>query len=347
MSDTIDQLRALWPPDTVYLDTASYGLPPQPSWDALQAALADWRTGRTSWEGWSEATDATRRAFAALVRTDPASVATGATVSGLVGLIAAALPDGSRVLAPEREFASLTFPFLAQEARGVRVRFVALDRLAEAIDASTDVVVLSAVQSASGVVADVDEVTAAARHHGALSVVDGTQACGWLPLEGARPDALVCAGYKWLMAPRGTAFMAIRDALSERLVPHAAGWFAAEDVHGSYYAPPMRLAAGARRLDTSPAWFSWVGAAPALELLGRVGIAAIHAHDVGLANRFLAGLGRPPGRSAIVSVELPRARERLERAGIRAAVRDGRLRASFHLYNGEADVDMALSALVG
>jgi hypothetical protein len=57
----------LWEPEGVYLDTASYGLPPRPAWEALQAALADWRVGRTSWEGWCEATERARELFARLV----------------------------------------------------------------------------------------------------------------------------------------------------------------------------------------------------------------------------------------------------------------------------------------
>ena len=66
-----------------------------------------------------------------------------------------------------------------------------------------------------------------------------------------------------------------------------------------------------------------------------------------LANRFLAGLGQPPGDSAIVTVDVPGAEERLATAGVRAAVRAGRVRASFHVYTTEADVDLALDALAG
>jgi hypothetical protein len=76
-------------------------------------------------------------------------------------------------------------------------------------------------------------------------------------------------------------------------------------------------------------------------------VEAIHAHDVGLANRFRAGLGMPPSRSAIVPVDAPDAAGRLARAGIRAALRAGGLRASFHLYNTEEDVDRTLEALAG
>ena len=38
---------------------------------------------------------------------------------------------------------------------------------------------------------------------------------------------------------------------------------------------------------------------------------------------------------------------RLEAAGVRAAVRAGRVRASFHIYSTEHDVDLALDALTG
>jgi selenocysteine lyase/cysteine desulfurase len=337
--------QALWRPETIYFNTASFGLPPEPAWEALQAALADWRGGRTSWEGWAAATETSREQFALLTGARAADVAVGANVSGLVAQVAASLPDGARVLAPEAEFTSLIFPFMAQADRGVEVSFAPLERLAEAIDGGTDAVAFSAVQSSSGAVAPLDDIAAAARHHGALTVVDGTQACGWLPLDATRFDVVACAAYKWLMSPRGTAFMVVRDSVAERLVPGQAGWFAAEDVFGSYYGGPLRLAGSARRFDTSPAWFSWVGTAPALELVNRIGVEAIHEHDLRLANRFRAGLGLPEGDSAIVSADAPDAEAAFARAGILASVRAGRLRAAFHVYNTDADVDTALAAL--
>jgi len=82
-------------------------------------------------------------------------------------------------------------------------------------------------------------------------------------------------------------------------------------------------------------------------VLERIGIPVIHDHNVTLANRFLAGLGRPSGDSAIVTVDLPDAETKLKAAGVRAAVRGGRVRASFHVYTTEADVDTALDALLG
>ncbi|MDH6461306.1 selenocysteine lyase/cysteine desulfurase [Micromonospora sp. A200] len=343
----IEQAQQLWKPEPGWLNTASYGLPPEPAWTALQEALAAWRIGSSSWEGWGQSVDRARAAFAGLVGVPAGDVAVGAAVSQLLAPVAAALPAGANVVVPEVEFTSNLFPWLVQQERGVTVRTVPLTGLVDAIDADTDLVAFSLVQSADGAVAAYDEIVAAARAHGALVAVDATQACGWLPFDGSRADVVTVGGYKWLMGPRGCAYAYLAPELRERLRPDAAGWYAGADPHASYYGPPLRLADDARRFDISPAWFSWVGAAPALEVVAEIGVPAIRAHDVALANRFLAGLGRPPGESAIVAVDVPDAERRLERAGIRAAVRAGRVRASFHVYSTEADVDAALTVLTG
>ena len=107
----------------------------------------------------------------------------------------------------------------------------------------------------------------------------------------------------------------------------------------------MRLSPDARRFDISPAWFSWVGTAPALDVILRVGVEAIHEHDVRLANLFRAGLGMEPSDSAIVSAEVPGAEERLRGSGVMAAARAGSLRTAWHLYNTEDDVERVLALL--
>ena len=335
----------LWDAEPGYLNTASYGLPPRSAWLALQATLADWRSGRTSWEDWAAAGERARHSFARLIAADPATVAVGSQVSSLVGLVAAALPDGSRVVAPDIEFASNLFPFMVHADRGVEVVTVPTGQLVDAIDERTTAVAYSAVQSATGEVTELARVSAAAKAYGALTIVDATQAVGWLPVDARHADVLTCAAYKWLMAPRGSAFMVIDPALADRVRPLAAGWFSGDDVHASYYGPPLRLAKDARRFDVSPGWFDWVCTAATLAVVESIGVPAVHAHDVALANRFRAGLGLPPGNSAIVSVDWDEAAERLAAAGIRAATRAGSLRASFHLYTTESDVDTAVEAL--
>ncbi len=344
---------SLWAPgDTTlfdvapgYLDTASIGVPPAPTVTAVQEAVAAWATGRARPQDFDEVVAAARESFGRLTGVPVDDVCIGSQVSPMAGIVAASLPDRARVVAVEGDFTSILFPFLAHADRGVDVRLVPLHDLADSIGPSTDLVVVSAVQSATGEVADLDAVQRAAAQHGTRTLVDGTQACGWLPLDATRFDYLVCAAYKWLLSPRGTAFMTVRPERLAELRPIAAGWYAGEDVWSSIYGGPLRLASTARRLDVSPAWLSWAGTVPSLDLIERIGVERVHAHDVGLANRLLEGLGMPPGDSAIVRVDAPDAPERLRAAGVRAGLRAGAVRLAFHLHNTEDDVDLVLEAL--
>jgi selenocysteine lyase/cysteine desulfurase len=248
---------------------------------------------------------------------------------------------------PDMEFTSNLFPFMTHADRGVTVETLPAARIAEAIGPSTTAVAFSAVQSASGEVADLETIEKAAAENDVLTIMDATQACGWLTLEAPRYDFAFAHGYKWLMAPRGTSFLYVNPELRHRVRPIAAGWYAGEDVHASYYGPPLRLAESARRFDRSPVWFSWVGTQPALELIQSIGVDAIHRHNVGLANLFREHLQLEPSDSAIVSIETPDASKRLDLAGIQAASRAGNLRVSFHVYNKDSDVGALVDALGG
>jgi selenocysteine lyase/cysteine desulfurase len=236
----ISQARELWEPVGVYCNTASYGLPPRPGWEALQSALADWHGGRTSWEGWGQSTERARVLFARLVGVEPARVAVGSTVSELIGSVVTALPDGARVVVPDIEFTSTLFPLLVQ--RRLDVRTVRPADLADAVAGGAEAVAFSAVQMSTGEVADFEAILAAADQVDAITLCDATQALGWLPLEAGRFDAVVCAAYKWLMSPRGSAFLSVSDRVLEKVVPHSAGWYAGADLHASYFGPPLRLA---------------------------------------------------------------------------------------------------------
>ncbi|WP_233711956.1 aminotransferase class V-fold PLP-dependent enzyme [Kribbella turkmenica] len=339
------EFAELWNPEPGWLNTASYGLPPRPAWEALQAALSDWRVGATSWEPWDESTTRSRESFARLIGADAADVFVGSTVSAALAPVATALPDGAKVLTDDVEFTSNVFPWMAHADRGVEVAGVPGEELVAAIRPGIDLVAVSAVQSSTGAVLDLAAVVAASKEIGALVVIDASQALGWLPLTVDGIDVLVAHTYKWLMSPRGATLGYLSPRLQELCRPSAAGWYAAADVHSSYYGTRMELADGARRFDQSPAWFCFVGAAPALELVEQIGVETINRHNLDLANEFRAGLGMPPSNSAIVSTTLAGAQEAFAAAGIRAAVRDGKLRASFHVYTTRADVHQALAAL--
>jgi len=207
------QARTEFDAEVVYLNTTSLGLPPRRSWQALQAALEAWRSGVADLGEYDGAVASARTRYAALVGIEPSSVAVGSQVSVFAGLVAASLQPGSEVLTAEGDFTSILFPFHAQAGRGVTVREVPLDRLADAVTARTTLVSVSAVQSADGRVADLDALQQSCAATGTRVLLDTTQAVGWLPVDASRFTYTVCGGYKWLLAPRGTAYLTVRPQM--------------------------------------------------------------------------------------------------------------------------------------
>lgn len=327
-----------------YLNTPSIGVPPLCAAKTLADEVHRWRTAMAQPADFDESVAVARAGFARLIGVDASRVAIGTTVSQLVSLISASVPDGTRVLAVAGDFTSVTFPFAAQHNRGITVSEVELSQLVSHVDGH-DLVVVSAVQSADGRILDTDGLAAAARAANARVLLDVTQAAGWLPLRLDWAHWVVGGCYKWLMSPRGAAWLAGRPDALDDLIPHSANWYAGDDPWTSIYGLPLRLATDARRLDLSPVWFAHLGAAEVLPWLAALDAEEVRQHCVALADGLLECLELPPAGSAIVSLDLPGAAEALASAGIVASSRAGRTRLGFHLYNTVEDVKLAAEAL--
>ncbi|MEV5547871.1 aminotransferase class V-fold PLP-dependent enzyme [Streptomyces sp. NPDC052309] len=342
-------VRAEFAPKNTYLNTASTGLLPARTVVAMRDAMASVAAGQPS-DMFADV-EACRSAFARLAGVPASRVAAGASVATYSGLVAASLPTGAEVLTAEADFSSLVNPF---HVRGdLKVRSVPLELVAESVGPDTALVAVSSVQSADGRIADLAALREAARAHGARTLVDASQSAGWLPLDADGFDYVVAVAYKWVLCPRGVAFLVVPEDLGA-VPPLFAGWAAGERPWDSCYGPVEELAHSARRFDESPALLSYAGARHSLGLVEELGVDAVHAHDTALADRFregLASLGHEPvpaPGSAIVSVPgLGHRQGELSRAGVEVSDRAGNLRAAFHLYNTAADVDRLLDVLCG
>ncbi|MFC8043180.1 aminotransferase class V-fold PLP-dependent enzyme [Nocardia sp. NPDC057353] len=336
-------------PELTYLNTASHGLLPARGRAALAAVQAGWSSGRGVPGSYDHLVPELRASFARLLTgATAADIAIGGTVAGLVGRVAAALPAGAEVLVAEGDFASVPNPF---RFRGdLVVRAAPVDELAAAVRPETALVAVSLTQSADGRTVDPAALRAAAHAHGARLLIDATQAAGWLPLRFADADFWVCATFKWLLGARSVSLLAVRPEALDGAVPLAAGWYAGADRWGDMYGFGP-LSTGAHRLDDTPDWYGVAASLAGLDLVHRLGVAAIGAHDRTLAAAFrdgLAELGLPavPGDSPIVTVPGGAVHaEALAAGGVVASARGGGLRVSFHLYNTGADVERALTVL--
>ncbi|MFD4420351.1 aminotransferase class V-fold PLP-dependent enzyme [Agromyces sp. NPDC058484] len=341
----MESMRQRFDAGSGYLAACTLGLPADVTRDAVRRDLDRWAVGGASAPQYSAMLERARGHAAALLGVEPSRVATGSQVSVFTGLAAASAPRGAEIVCVDGDFSSVVAPFLA---RGdLRVRHVPLDALADAVTGDTWMVSYSLVQSATGEVADVASVTAAARDAGARVLVDTTQATGWMPTTDLEADLIVCHAYKWLSAPRGAAFAAFSDRALAELTPYAAGWYSGADPWASCYGPALFLADDASRFDVSPAWHAWAGAEAALGFAAALDMHDVRRHDLGLANAFRERLGAAASDSAIVTwadgdgADLAA----LTAAGITASGRAGRARVAFHVWNDDEDVDRAARAL--
>lgn len=343
-----EQARELWDPVPGYLNAATLGLPPRAVVSALQEGIREWAAGTACPNRYDDAVNQARASYAALVGVPTTAVAVGSQTSVFAGTVAASLPAGAEVVAVRDDFTSILFPFLVQQDEGrLTVRLVEREALADEITPSTDLVVFSLAQSACGRLIDVPAVTEAAARCGALTFCDTTQAAGWLPVHADQFDLTVCSAYKWLCQPRGTAYLTVGPGADDLLKPINAGWYAGDSIWASTYGPQMDLAADARRLDVSPAWLSWVGAAAAGEVFASLSMQEVHAHDGALADRVREALGQQPCGRPVLALpdEDGSLAQRLTSAGAVVASRAGGVRIAFHAWNTDDDVDLVLRAL--
>ena len=341
------ELHEYFAPTPGYLSACTGGLPSLATTRATQEFLETWAGGQLNTHSLGDQADRCSALYARIAGVAPDRVAMGSQVSQFSSIVATSVPDGGEVLCAAGDFSSLTHPFEQLASRGVRVRYAPVAELANAITTDTSLVAFSLVQSATGEVADAEAIVAAAAAAGARTCVDLTQSLGWLPIGAADFDYTICHAYKWLCAPRGTAFMTVREGLDDTLTPLAAGWCSADDVWASCYAGHTPLAAGAGRFSVSPGWPLLGGTEAALELFATLDPWAVHDHNLRLANAAREMLGLEPGNSAIITWADPEGTDlaAMQRAGIVASGRAGNARVSFHLWNTDADVELLRVAL--
>jgi selenocysteine lyase/cysteine desulfurase len=338
-------------PSSIYLDAATYGLPPTATIEAMQRALSAWQQGTARWiDDWDRPAEACRGSFAALAGCREDDVSLLPAVSVGVGAVFAALGPRDTVVVPADEFTSVMFPALVGSEHGTTVREVPFGALADEVRAGTTLVAFSLVQMQTGLRAPLAAILERAQAVGARVLVDVTQALPFLNEDEdlSLADYVVCAAYKHLLSPRGVAFMATRPEARETIQPLFANWRAADDPYGRYFGGPLTLGRGGRAFDVSLAWLPWIGAIESMRLLVEWRDAGALREVRERADQLGQRLGLPSTPSTLVCVQPTDpagAKVALEEAGIRASVRGTAIRLAPHVYNSDADIDAAVSAL--
>ncbi len=337
---------------TIYLNSATYGLPPKPTVEALQKALHGWQEGSADWiQDWDLTGEVCRGVIAEMLKADSDEVSLMPAVSVASAIVASAVPDGGEVLVAQGDFTSVLYPFLEQERLGrISVREAPLAELAASIDGRTSMVAVSQVQSSTGELVDLEDVSKAAKAVGAKLYVDVSQALGVVPFDVDRfgADYVACAAYKWLCCPRGVAFLYVRRDRWSETSAVTASWRGGDDPYGRFYGFPLALAETAARYDVSLAWHPWVGARVSLEVLSRLDETTRFSLANGAARHFAECLDLPAPDAGIVSVAVrdgEAAFQALASARVRGAGRAGRVRLAFHIYNTRQQAERVAEVL--
>ncbi|MEX0608627.1 MAG: aminotransferase class V-fold PLP-dependent enzyme [Balneolaceae bacterium] len=164
-------------------------------------------------------TELLRHEYSRLINAqDPKRIVVIPSVSYGMANVAKNLPlsSGDKIIVAGEQFPSNVYPWRSLEKnKGAKVVTVSPPTLnndrgkkwneliLDAIDAKTKLVAIGNVHWADGTLFDLKAIRKRTREVGAWLVIDGTQSVGALPfdVQEVEPDALICAGYKWLMGP--------------------------------------------------------------------------------------------------------------------------------------------------
>jgi len=169
-----------------------------------------------------EAGDNLRREFSKLVHARaPERIAIIPSVSYGISTVTNNMPaeKGDTIIVADEQFPSNIYPWMRLcETTGAELKIVEApkmpedrgkkwnERILNAINSKTKAVALGHIHWADGTLFNLSTIRKRTREVGALLIIDGTQSVGALPFDVHQflPDALICAGYKWLMGPYST-----------------------------------------------------------------------------------------------------------------------------------------------
>lgn len=305
-----------------------------------------------------------RTLAASLLRVEPADVGFVSNVAEGVSILAHSIDwrPGDNVCFDANEYPSVVMPFVRSvESHGVEIRLAdARNPMAALVDGRTRLIGTSHVSYLDSSRIDLPSLRRLADDSGACLLVDYTQSAGVLPIQAGIADFAFSACYKWALGTTGLALAYWNRARQPDWQPATAGWYSIDVREGRPdYAGPVALRADALRFTRgNPAFIPIYVLANALDYLSRFSMEFIADHVAALTSRMFDGLDAlglesitpraAAGRGASVCLEAADAIalvDALAQRGVLAWGGRGRVRFSFHGYNGSDDVDAALSAL--
>lgn len=371
--------------DVVFLNHGSFGACPRPVFQAYQNWQLELEGQPVEFLGrrLSEFMRAPRVALAEELGTSPDNVAGVVNATAGLNIIAQSLDlkPGDQILTTDHEYSALekTWAYVCRKT-GAEVVVVDIplpltseaqftDTIVNAFTDRTKVLFLSHITSPTALLFPIERSIAAARERGIWSIIDGAHTPGHIKLDLDAIGADFYSGncHKWMMAPKGSAFLYARPELQGMLNPLVIshGWTKDSKEPGAKGAFGNSPFIDEIEMQGTRDPAAWLAVAAALDYRKENDWWAVAAHCQALAQDTARRLGEITGLPPIsspefsapqmVSMPIPECdpvdiHDRLlERYNIEIPVlkwKDGHfVRVSVQGYNSKAQMDLLIEAV--
>jgi kynureninase len=374
--DDLLKLRAEFPilERSTYLISNSLGAMPRAVYDSLHSYADSWaERGVRAWEeGWWDMAIGVGDKIAPLIGAAPGEISLHQNVTLTQATIASCFDfrgPRNKVVMTDLEFPSIQYFYHEQQRLGARVELLPssdnvrfdLDKFLAAIDETTLLVPISLVLFRSACIVDARAIIERAHRVGAHVILDVFQATGTIPVDvrALGADFAVGGVLKWLCGGPGVGYLYVREDLRAKLRPALTGWGAHRRPFAFETGTIDQREDSFRYLNGTPHIPALYACQPGLDILNKVGIAAIRAKSTAMTTRLLEGARshgwrvntpeNPAERGGTVSIDCPHAYEVCRELLAREILVDYRpkagVRISPHFYNREEECDFALQQI--
>ena len=358
----------------IYLNHAAVSPLPLRTGDALKSFVDEYvHSGTKNYLDWARHADQLHTDLAAFINASSADdIALLKNTSEGISVVAMGFPwePGDTVLSSDEEFPSNRIPWQALAERGVHFREVTLRQqnispeqaLIDAMDESTRMLAISAIQYGSGLRLNLETLGKACKKRNIAFCVDAIQMLGAFPVdvEAANIDFMMADSHKWLLGPEGIALFYCRKNWQSKINLFQYGWHMI-DKYSDFNDKSWRPAASARRFENGTPNILGIRAfAASLALINEIGLpeigrrilnntALIYEYIDKSANLELIYTDYASKMSGIVTFRHKnhspaRLFNALRGQNIMCAERGGGVRFSPHVYNTAEEIITAMMA---
>ncbi len=229
-------------PDIIFLNHGSFGACPRPVFEEYQYWQLELERQPVEFLGrrFEMLMREAREALARYVHASPDEVVFVPNATTGINIVARSLRlnPGDEILSTNHEYGALdrTWRFVCQQggcryinrpvAVPIRNREEVIEQVWSGVTPRTRVLFISHITSPTAIIFPVHELLRRARKAGLITIVDGAHTVGQIPLdlEELGADFYSSNAHKWLLAPKGSAFLYARRELQHLLEPLVVSW---------------------------------------------------------------------------------------------------------------------------